>query len=737
MLNKAPINKETPLSTNNRICLLICLSFIYCLPNFIIAQTNNITYQESFEDFTNPDRGFYHPIDCHASNFTPLVLSDLQSRRTTEFTPFQGNYTVKTSLILRHYILDAFVQTDNLSSDFLSKVQADFDIAKQAGVRVIVRFSYTISPDNSCGSTACPPYGDVSKSRMLNHINQLTPIFQANEEAIALVQHGFIGIWGEQYYTDYFGDASTNGQGYLSNQNWEDRKEILTALLNAVPKSRMIQVRYPQAKQKFIHGISAPVTTEAMTQNQAFTQTAIARIGFHNDCFLASSDDFGTYWDYGFDANPNPSNQTTILKAYLSEDSKYVAVGGETCFDGFSPQNDCSGQAIEDMELLHFSFLNSDYNNDVVNDWETDGCLAEIKRRLGYRFVLKEGIYPTTALAGESLPITLEVENVGFAAPFNERSLTLILRNTNNNEVYRLPIVGTNTVTNFWLAGNTLVDGLVTLPNTIAAGNYEFLLHIAEGVDTQPSYCIRLANDDIWEATTGYNRLNHSITIQDILILKAKVLLEGAYQTNSEELSNQLQANNLIPNISPFTNAFPWQSPLVPNLNTIPNNAIDWLLIEILDNEYNAIKQTLAFLDKNGQLLDLTGNIGLSLGDIVANQPYYVILRHRNHLDIMSNEPLLFSEEQTHDFTTPENVRAGTEQLAHLGNEKYAMLAGDINGNGVITVDDLNIFTEQAGLLNNYLSGDCNLDGNITVSDFNLYKNNVSKIGVEQVRYFE
>jgi len=121
----------------------------------LFSQT--VTYTPSTEDFMNPDRGFYHPFDAKTSAFTPLSLSDLISRRTTPYTPFQGNYTVQTSMILRHYILDSFQGVDTLSTTFLNNLQADFDIARQAGVRLILRFSYTINPNTSCGQAACPP----------------------------------------------------------------------------------------------------------------------------------------------------------------------------------------------------------------------------------------------------------------------------------------------------------------------------------------------------------------------------------------------------------------------------------------------------------------------------------------------------------------------------------------------------------------------------------------------------
>lgn len=42
-------------------------------------------------------------------------------------------------------------------------------------------------------------------------------------------------------------------------------------------------------------------------------------VGIHNDCFLASSTDMGTYED------------KSVEYPYLQEDTKYTVVGGQTC----------------------------------------------------------------------------------------------------------------------------------------------------------------------------------------------------------------------------------------------------------------------------------------------------------------------------------------------------------------------------------------------------------------------
>lgn len=133
---------------------------------------------------------------------------------------------------------------------------------------------------------------------------------------IAAVQQGFIGAWGEGYYTDYFGDPSQPPH-QISASNWADRTEVLNALLAAVPASRQVQVRVPQYKQKAEYGPTAPVASAPSG----------GRIGHHNDCFLATYADAGTYTNYDI-----PVDDTTHLKPYKANDSALnLAIGGETC----------------------------------------------------------------------------------------------------------------------------------------------------------------------------------------------------------------------------------------------------------------------------------------------------------------------------------------------------------------------------------------------------------------------
>lgn len=489
------------------------------------AQTT-IHYEPDASDFVNPERGFYRYSETRASNHTPLVENLLRNDREPQ-TPVGANYSVRSSLVYRYFILDDFLSS-GVSTDFLAEIAADFATARNAGVKVIPRFVYTITPiAGECPATwVCPPYGDATKAWVLSHIDDLKPVLEANQDVIAAVQMGFIGIWGENYYTDEFGDPSVNGTGFLSSANWTDRKDVLARLLSAVPKSRMVQVRYPQKKQKFIYGNAAgtsSATSPPIAAEQAHDGSDLARIGFHNDCLLAGPTDFGTYFDYD---NP-PASDVANLKPYFAAETKYVVAGGETCADDYNPTNDCSsvpgGRAEVELRDLHYTYLNADYSHPVNNDWQAGGCMDDIKKELGYRLALNNGTYTDEARPGQSISVEISLTNQGYAAPFNARGVELVLRSTTSNDKWFAMLPDDP---RFWLGGGAMhaVDATVCIPPNVPIDSYELLLNLPDpfaSIYDRPEYSIRLASKlpggaALWEELTGYNKLGHTVIVDDI-----------------------------------------------------------------------------------------------------------------------------------------------------------------------------------------------------------------------------
>ncbi len=436
----------------------------------LTASTVNTFYSESFENFPNPERGFYVPFNPEPYRaFTPLQLSDLEKYRNENI-----------SLVRRFYLIpDRFAP---LPESFLDLVSQDLQTAREGGVKLIIRFTY-----NWIGGGE-----DASKDIILSHIEQLEPVLRKNYDAIAYLQAGFIGYWGEW-------NRSTNGL-----LNTTDKRDILFKLLSVVPSERMVALRYPHDKTRIYDNQNPLISSEA------FTGSKRSRTGAVNQCFLASTDDWGTY---------KSTNASTIeaQKKFLSQDNQYVVQGGETCNSNrqAQPYIGCDN-ALKELERMHWSDLNSRFEKGVLNTWENQGCMEEIKRRLGYRFKLVNSEISDNLKPGGKFFAKFEVENDGWASPYNPRLLEVILRNPETNKEYYLRV---NEDPRVWLPGSSnVVNVEAGLPKSITPGKYDVLINLpdpAPRLYNRPEYSIRLANADVWQQSTGYNSLLRSLVVDE------------------------------------------------------------------------------------------------------------------------------------------------------------------------------------------------------------------------------
>ena len=384
----------------------------------------------------NPERGFYQYID--------LVTTD-------DLSGIRGE---GSTLVFSYIRLDDFRDQDLPQS-----------LARDAGVKVIPRFAYNFGPwPNS--------EPDASKDWVLTHIDQVTPLLQANADVIAFVQAGFIGAWGEWH-------SST--EGLLDDP--ADKFEILEALLDALPPERAVQLRYPPYKDE---GYGGPL--DAITGHDG---SYASRIGHHNDCFLASDTDYGTY----------PPGERADWLAWLNQENLYVPMGGETC-NLYPALTDCTPALVE-FEDLRFSYINHDYHPDVVDGWTAGGCYEEIDRRLGYRLVLTEVEWPEQVRPGGQIPLTVTVRNDGWAPPVNPRPVQVVLA------------AGTTHVATLdadprgWHPGETVVLQVrLQLPADLSEGDWELGLALPDADPVHAldaRYAIQFANDGTWR--DGWNAL--------------------------------------------------------------------------------------------------------------------------------------------------------------------------------------------------------------------------------------
>jgi hypothetical protein len=426
----------------------------------IATDSRLVRYAPTDEVIANPERGFYHYTETHwspdGSAYQPLDAGRLRTWRTTE----------SVTLVYRVFYLDGLVDQDAVDQRFLVSVAADLQAARAAGVKLVVRFAY--SADSS---------RDAPPARAVAHIRQLAPVLNAASDIVFVLQAGFVGRWGEWYYSDsYTADPSRPWE--LTDADWAGRDRVLDALLDSTSPDIWVQVRYPAVKQRLL----------------AADDPRAARVGVHNDCFLASDTDMGTL-------------NSAAERAWLAAQSQSLPVGGETC--GSNAPRSQWETAVTELARYHWTFLNADYSRDVLDSWGSSGRTAAA-RSLGYRLSLTSATLPGSARPGATVPFELTMTNQGYAAPLSARPVQVVFRS------------GAQTVTvPVRLDVRTLTPGTshtvrVDVPLPTVPGTWAVSLALPDASPAlagDPAYAIRLANQATWDPATGRNDLGHSITL--------------------------------------------------------------------------------------------------------------------------------------------------------------------------------------------------------------------------------
>jgi len=202
-----------------------------------------------------------------------------------------------------------------------------------------------------------------------------------------------------------------------------------------------------------------------------------------------------------------------------------------------------------------------------------------------------------------------------------------------------------------------------------------------------------------------------------------------------------------------------------PAIDGSPDRGIvDWVLVELRDTSGNAdsanrdtvIARKPAFLLSNGRVVDAedyaglaapdpdnctTDNAGNLLGsdacpdvefEAAVNDNLYVVVRHRNHLGVMSANPVVADDRgvYVHDFAAGVNQARGgagaQKTFLHSGDNRReigipVLASGDLNGDGIVQQTDISGILFGDLLLRGYQASDLNMDGQVNTADFSVF----------------
>lgn len=468
--------------------LILLLSLLFS----VMITSQNVAYAAINNVIPNPEKGFYHYTSTGSSGgYNLLTQSTISGYRTTE------NITV----IQRQFFLRDFITGIPITSTYLTNMQTDFNRIRAAGAKVIVRFTYT----SSSSYTVFQP----TKAQILAHIAQLAPVVNANKDVIIAIQAGFIGQYGEWYYTGSSEFGNADYTIYTATQ-WANRKVVMDAMINSFNISIPLQVRYVYIKQKM------------------YGNTYVGRVGFYNDAFLNKWGDSGTFLVSGANGTPSATDV-----AYWQSQTTNLLVSGET--DGINtPRTDCANATLE-MNKFNWSLINKDYFPTVITNWQTNGCFTTIQKSIGYDFRLNSSNITNGVL-------TINMGNYGYANLFRDRKAYLVCKNTTTNVNYSF-LIDAN-VKNCATTSYNIVTNLTALG--LPVGSYKLYLNLPDPLINNKLYSIQTSNLNTWTAE-GFNDLKQTYNVASLKIVNNRIEIEDdeIIQVKIYDLSGRLISKDL------------------------------------------------------------------------------------------------------------------------------------------------------------------------------------------------
>ncbi len=413
--------------------LVLALFLVCCVNSLATAET--VTFKPAAGDVFSPERGFYRSWSNDFAKINAAALADIR--------------TEGYGLTYAIFRLDAF-RNRMIPKANLAEIDAALGRTRNAGLKVFLRFAYNY-PNNETDYLKAK---DASLAQVLKHIVQLAPIVAKNRDVILSMHAGFIGAWGE---------AHTSSKGLDTPGN---KQKVVAALLKHMPKDLFIQWRYPADVFPWIDS----------------KLPGVERVGLHNDCFLSSPSDVGTYDEIKSvrDAQRKRAQKIASTTVY----------SGETCAaDPKEIRTSCK-YILNEGAGFHLTSLNRDYYETFFEVWQKEGCLKNVTSRLGYRLRLLEATVSSNLLQ-------VKLVNEGWARPVTTRK---ILARVNGVDV----VLGTRTLDTINPRETVILEA------RIASGAKEICLLAPDPrLGADPRYALRFANADdaakrqIWNGASG------------------------------------------------------------------------------------------------------------------------------------------------------------------------------------------------------------------------------------------
>lgn len=202
--------------------------------------------------------------------------------------------------------------------------------------------------------------------------------------------------------------------------------------------------------------------------------------------------------------------------------------------------------------------------------------------------------------------------------------------------------------------------------------------------------------------------------------LSLTVLLQGP--STGSNMSNNLQLGGLLPSLNPYGLSTSYAN--INNASGVAGAVVDWVMVELRVSPYTSVAQSQALLLKtDGSIVDVNGAVPIFTSQTGNVR---VVIKHRNHLAIMSTDISGFNVATSYDFTTgiakASNNGFDSPQMVQI-NTKFCMWAGDVVSPQDRLVDNIDFSQVESNYQNlntGYLVNDLNMDGAEDNLDFSI-----------------
>jgi hypothetical protein len=215
------------------------------------------------------------------------------------------------------------------------------------------------------------------------------------------------------------------------------------------------------------------------------------------------------------------------------------------------------------------------------------------------------------------------------------------------------------------------------------------------------------------------------------VLLSVKFFLEGPYNSGTQLMADGLRTAGLIPLTEPYS-GLGFQRVADPGITSMPagylgnagnSSVVDWVMVELrkLSDPSQVAATRCVLLRRDGTVMR-PDNASTTLRMPGNPGNYYVSVRHRNHLGVMTASPVLLNSSSTVtvDFTTLMLQVHGTEPMRTISTRRV-LWSGNVTNDGRLKYtgpdNDRDPILQAIGgtvpsnTFNGYTPSDVNMDG--------------------------